>query len=111
MREEPPNARGASVPPRRAQRMPAERGVGIVDGGAGCDEVVDHVESLVVRRHHQRPHPGIRRGILEPLTDVARCRRLLDAVDLRAGSDEHVHHLRLAEHRGVEERRALGTPP
>ena len=108
VREKPADARRAPVRRRSAKRLPAEGRIRVVDGCPGGDEGVDDVESLVIRRHHERANARVRRGIIEPTSDVAGGCSLLDAVDLRPGCDEHVDDVRHAEHGGMEESRAAG---
>jgi len=45
---------------------------------------------------------GSARSIVEPAADVAHRSRLLDAVHLRAGFDQHVDDLGHPEHRRVQ---------
>ena len=57
--EQRADAGRSSVGRGEAQRVTAEHLVGVVDGGAGGDEVIDDVEALVVGCHDQRTQPRL----------------------------------------------------
>ncbi len=98
-----------AVPGGQLQRVAAPHRVGAVDRGAGGDQLVDHLEPLMVRRHDQGEQPFCRVGGGQgPSGDVTCSRSLHEIGNLRPGGDEQVDDGRHSEHRRVQQGGAAG---
>ena len=57
--EQPPDACRPAVARCRVQGQPPPFGIGFVDGGSGLNELIDHVQPLVVGCEDQRADPAL----------------------------------------------------